>query len=177
MERMLAVLMTASLTMAACDGGVSQSVSSPSPTPQARASTTDNTVFAVGGVVQSIEKPTRAIGGARIEIVQGANAGKFALSDDTGAFAIYGLTPGAATIQVSKSGYQAWASKNFDIEIDTKIAVELFPAPPANSSGASATGRCNDGGWTWATSQGEACMNDGGLAYGVCPGPFCKSGA
>ena len=59
---------------------------------------------------------------------------------------------------------------------DTKIAVELFPTPPTNSSGATATGRCNDGSWTWATSRADACVNSGGLAYGVCPGPLCKSG-
>ena len=130
MKRVLAVLMTASLTMAACDGGVSQSISSPSTTVQPTSSATDNTGFAVGGVVQSIEKPMRAVGGARVEVMQGPNIGKFAVTDDTGAFAIFGLTPGRVTIQVSKTGYQAWASKDFDVESDTKIAVELFPAPP-----------------------------------------------
>jgi hypothetical protein len=174
MKRILAMLMTASLTMAACDGGVPQSVSSPSASPQPSSSATD-TVFAVGGMIQSIEKPTRALSGALIQVVQGPNAGKSATSDQTGSFAIFGLTPGPAKLQVSKSGFQAWTSKDFDLQGDTKLAVELFPTPPSNASGA-ATGRCNDGSWTWATSRADACVTNGGLAYGVCPGVLCKSG-
>jgi len=174
MKRILAVLMTASLAMAACDGGVPQSVSSPTASAQASTSATDTT-FAVGGIVQSIEKPTRVVSGALIQIMQGPNAGKSAVSDSTGSFAIFGVTAGPAKVQVSKGGFQSWTSKDFDLQGDTKLAVELFPAPPTNASGA-ATGRCNDGSWTWSTSHSDACVNNGGLAYGVCPGPLCKSG-
>jgi hypothetical protein len=176
MTRMLAVLMTASLAMVACDGGVVQSVSSPTTTAQPAVSATDGTQFAVGGIVQSIDKPNRAVGGALIQIMQGANAGKSAVSDETGSFAIFGLTPGPATVRVSRNGFQTWTSKDFDLQHDTKIAVELFTAPPTNASGATATGRCNDGSWTWASSRADACVNASGLAYGVCPGPLCKSG-
>lgn len=177
MTRTWAVLMmTASLATVACDGGVAQSVSSPTAAAQPASSATDNTQFAVGGIVQSIEKPNRAVGGAVIQITQGANAGKSAVSDDTGSFAMFGLTPGPATVQVSKNGFVTWTSKDFDLRNDTKLAVELFPTPATNSSGAVATGRCNDGGWTWATSRADACVNNGGLAYGVCPGPLCKTG-
>ena len=174
MKRILAVLMTASLTMAACDGGVAQSVSSPTAPAQASTPATD-TPFAVGGMIQSIEKPTRAVSGALIQIVQGPNSGKSATSDETGSFAIFGLTPGPAKLQVSKNGFLAWTSKDFVLQGDTKLAVELFPTPPTNASGA-ATGRCSDGSWTWARSRADACVNNGGLAYGVCPGPLCKSG-
>src|SRR5262245_50128813 len=174
MKRILAVFMTASLAMAACDGGIPQSVSSPTAPAQTSTSATD-TAFAVGGMVQSIEKPTRAVSGALIQVMAGPNAGKSAVSDDTGSFAIFGLTPGPTKVQVSKNGFQAWTSKDFDLHGDTKLAVELFPTPPTNASG-TATGRCNDGSWTWTTSRGDACVNNGGLAYGVCPGPLCKSG-
>jgi hypothetical protein len=174
MTRILAVLMTVSLTMVACDGSVPQSVSSPTAPAQASTPATDTT-FAVGGIVESIEKPTRTVSGALIQIMQGPNAGKSAVSDSTGAFAIFGLTAGPAKVQVSKGGFQAWTSKDFDLQGDTKLAVELFPTPPTNGSGA-ATGRCNDGSWTWSTSRSDACVNNGGLAYGVCPGPLCKSG-
>ena len=177
MTRILAVLMTASLAMAACDGGVPQTVSGPTTSAQPSTRASDNpNPYAVGGMVQSIEKPTRGLGGAVIEITQGPNAGRTAVSDDTGSFAIFGLAAGRAVLRVSKNGYQAWGSKEFDLQADTKIAVELFPTPPTNGSGASATGRCNDGGWTWSASHTDACANNGGLAYGVCPGPLCKSG-
>jgi hypothetical protein len=175
MTRILAMLMTASLAMAACDGGVPQSVSSPTASAQPTSSATDNAQFAVGGMVQALEKPTRAVSGAVIEITQGPNAGKSVVSDETGSFAIYGLASGPALVRVTKNGYQPWTSKSFDLQSDTKIAIELFPMPPTNASGASATGRCNDGSWTWASSYGAACLNNGGLAYGVCPGPLCKA--
>ena len=168
-------MMTASLATVACDGSVPQSVSSPTAAAQPASSATDNTQFAVGGIVQSVEKPNRAVGGALIQITQGANVGKSAVSDDTGSFAISGLTPGSARLQVSKGGFVTWASKDFDLSSDTKLAVELFPTPATSSGGTVATGRCNDGSWTWATAPADACVNNGGLAYGVCPGPLCKS--
>lgn len=176
MKRILPVLMTASLMMAACDGSIPQSVSGPTASAQPSTSATDSTQLAMGGIVQSVDKPVRTVNGARVEITQGPNAGKSAVSDDTGSFAIYGLTSGPAKVVVSKNGYQAWTSKDFLLQSDTKIAVELFPAPPTSPSGAVATGRCNDGSWTWAASRVDACVNNGGLAYGVCPGPLCKSG-
>jgi pectin methylesterase-like acyl-CoA thioesterase len=177
MKRMLALLITASFTLVACDGRIPQSVASPTGGAQASTGATDGAnQYAVGGMVQSIEKPTRAVSGAVIEVTQGVNRGKFAVSDDSGSFAIYGLAPGAIKVQVSKGAFDVWASKDFDLQADTKIAVELFPAAPRNSSGAAATGRCKDGTWTWTTSRTEACVNSGGVAYGVCPGPLCKSG-
>src|SRR5262245_22824623 len=175
MKRILALLISTTIIMAACDGGVPQSVSSPTAPAQANTSATDTT-FGVGGIVQSIEKPTRAVSGALIQITRGPNAGKSAVSDDTGSFAIFGLTTGPAGVRVSKNGFSTWTSKDFDLQGDSKLAVELFPTPPVNSSGAAATGRCNDGSWTWTTSRDNACVNSGGLAYGVCPGPLCKSG-
>jgi hypothetical protein len=168
-------MMTASLATVACDGGVAQAVSSPTAAAQPASSATDTTQFAVGGIVQSVEKPNRAVAGAVIQITQGANAGKSAVSDETGSFAISGLTPGPAKVQVSKGGFVTWASKDFDLRSDTKLAVELLPTPATSSGGTVASGRCNDGSWTWATSPADACVNNGGLAYGVCPGPLCKS--
>lgn len=176
MTRMLAMLITTSLAMMACDGGRVQSVSAPTADVQPTSPATDGALFAVGGIVQSVEKPTRIVGGALIEIAQGPNAGRSTVSDDTGSFAIFGLTPGPAMVRVSRNGFQPWTSKDFNLQKDTKLAVELFVAPPVNASGATATGRCNDNSWTWSTSRADACVNNQGLAYGVCPGALCKSG-
>jgi hypothetical protein len=177
MKRILAMLMTVGFALAACNGGGPQSVSSPTATAQASTGVSDNpTPYAIGGMIQSIEKPSRGLAGARIEITQGVNAGKSAVSDDSGSFAIFNLASGSAILRVSKDGYLPLSSKVFDLQADTKFAIELFPTPPTSGSGASATGRCNDGGWTWSSSRTDACANNGGLAYGVCPGPLCKSG-
>ena len=56
---------------------------------------------------------------------------------------------------------------------DREIDVELFPTPPVNAAGASATARCGDGSWRWALTRGEACTANGGVVYGICPGPLC----
>jgi hypothetical protein len=165
--------MAGSLAIAGCGRG---ELTATSPTTPSAGTFAVASGPSIGGMVQSIEKPTRGLIGARIDITSGANAGKFAVSDDTGSFGLLGLAAGPTRLHVSKTGYEAWSSKDFDLQADTKLAIELFPTPPANSSGARATGRCNDGSWTWSASRADACVNNGGMAYGVCPGPLCKSG-
>src|SRR5205814_1190552 len=95
MKRMLAMLMTASLATACGRGALS--VTTPTDTNSAaNAGSGTASAYAIGGMVQSIEKPIRGVGGALIEVSQGANVGKFTISDDGGAFAMFGLTPGTA---------------------------------------------------------------------------------
>ena len=172
MKRIVAIAMVGSLMLAGCGRGV---LTATTPSDTSAAGTGSAGAPAVGGMIESIEKPTRGISGALIQITRGPNAGKSTVSDDSGSFAILDLVPGPVGLQVSKSGYEVWSSKDFDLTSATKLAIELFPTPPVNSSGSPATGRCNDGGWTWDASPAAACTNNGGLAYGVCPGPLCKA--
>jgi hypothetical protein len=51
----------------------------------------------------------------------------------------------------------------------------MYPTPATNPSGATATARCKDGTWTWATTVAEACTANGGILYGVCPGALCAA--
>ena len=62
---------------------------------------------------------------------------------------------------------------NLTMDRDREIDLELFPTPPLNPAGASATARCVDGSWSWAATRGDACTANGGVVYGVCPGPMC----
>jgi hypothetical protein len=176
MKRMLALVTVVGLVAVACNGGTSQSPTSPTPSAASGVTIASDVAkrYAIGGVVQSVEKPARLVSGARVEVAQGADSGTFTISDDTGSFVLMGLTPGQMRLQVSKSGFQSWTRDLF-LDADSKIAAELFTVPPTNSSGAAATGRCNDGGWTWTQTRGDACVTGGGLAYGVCPGPLCKA--
>ena len=176
MKRMLALVTVAGLMAIACNGGASQSPTSPTPSAASAVTIATDIAkrYAIGGIVQSVEKPARIVSGARVEVTQGADSGTFTVSDDTGSFALMGLTPGEMKLQVSKPGYQTW-TKDLLLVADSKIAAELFTVPPTNSSGTAATGRCNDGSWTWAQTRADACVTGGGLAYGVCPGPLCKS--
>lgn len=176
MKKLLAsVIVISSLCTAAC-GGASGAVTSPTPSSASPSPVTPETPksYAIGGMVTAVEKPTRFVKDARVEITSGANAGRFVVSGADGSFALMDLLPGAGTLRVSKTDFQSW-SQEFSLDNDLKIAAELFPAPPANQNGATATGRCNDGAWTWAQTLPEACILNGGIAYGVCPGPLCKT--
>jgi len=62
---------------------------------------------------------------------------------------------------------------NLMIDGDKQIEVVMYPTPPTNAAGETATGRCKDSTWTWTSSIPNACTDHGGLAYGVCPGPMC----
>jgi hypothetical protein len=178
MKRIMTVVMVISVVTMAC-GGTSQTLTSPSQSATSGVTVEPNDgmkSYAIGGMVISVEKPSRSVSDARIDVIAGANAGRSTQSDNTGAFALMGLTPGTLTLQISKSGFQTWLRRDLVLDSDAKVAAELFPVPPANASG-SATGRCNDGSWTWARTLPEACANAGGIAYGVCPGPLCKTGS
>lgn len=160
----------------ACSG-TSQTLTSPSQSATSGATVEPNDGmkhYAIGGMVVSVEKPSRSLSDARVDVIAGANAGASTVSDSSGTFALMGLTPGTLTLLISKAGFQTWMTRDLLLDSDAKVVAELFPIPPTNASGP-ATGRCNDGSWTWARTLPEACMNAGGIAYGVCPGPLCKS--
>ena len=109
MKRIFALAMVGSLATGACGRGV-LSVTTPTDTSAGTFAVAAGP--SVGGMIESIEKPTRGIGGALIEITLGPNAGKSTLSDDAGSFGLLGLAAGTMRLQVSKSGYQSWTSKN-----------------------------------------------------------------
>jgi hypothetical protein len=175
MSRLVTVLVVATFTCVACGDAV-QSVSSPTPATAAVGSSSEGAKqHNITGTVMSVEKPGRFGADAKIEVVGGADTGRATQSDAAGNFVLANITAGAVSLRVSKAGYQSWAKDDISLEGDRKVAVELFVEPPRDAGGVAATGRCNDGSWTWAPIVAAACTNNGGLAYGVCPGPLCKS--
>ena len=129
--------------------------------------------FVLSGVVTEGPPTNGPLANARVEITAGANAGTFVLTDAAGAFRFNAVTAGAISMQTTKDGYLLWRITNLTMDHDREIDLELFPTPPVNAAGASATARCGDGSWSWAPTRGEACTANGGVVYGVCPGALC----
>lgn len=175
MTRLVPALVVGAFTCVACGDGAAKSVSSPTPATAAVESSAEGTKqHNITGTIMSVEKPGRYVADAKVEVV-GADAGRITQSDASGNFVLANVTAGTVSLRVSKAGYQTWTRDGISLDGDRKVAVELFVEPPTDASGATATGRCNDGSWTWAPIIAAACTNNGGLAYGVCPGPLCKA--
>ena len=128
----------------------------------------------LAGVAREVRPNARLLGDVRIQITGGPEAGKFAMTDANGVFKFEALASGLLSIDATKDGYLLWRIANLGFDGDRTIEVDLYPTPPMNASGASATARCMDGTWSWATSLTEACAANGGVAYTTCPGPLCS---
>jgi hypothetical protein len=131
--------------------------------------------FALSGLAQETPPTQRPLGGVKITIVQGPDAGKSTTSDSFGMFRLSPLQPGVIGVEAVKDGYYVWRVTNLTLERDQDASVILYPTPPKDDSGAFATARCNDASWSWAMTRAEACTANGGVAYTVCPGPLCQT--
>jgi len=126
----------------------------------------------LSGVVREVAPAEHPLAGARVDIVEGPNTGKSVVSNGSGAYQFTGLASGQASVTATLDGYIVWKS-SFDLSADRQEDLWLTPNPPKNSDGAPATARCKDGTWSWSPDQTAACSGNGGIAYFVCPGPFC----
>jgi hypothetical protein len=129
--------------------------------------------FILSGVVREVAPTAQLVSNARVQITGGADTGTFVMTDSSGMFRFNSVSAGVIAMEATKDGYQLWRVANLDMDRDRLIDVTLFPTPPANAAGTPATARCADASWSWATTRAEACMDHGGIAYGVCPGPLC----
>lgn len=139
----------------------------PSLSPSAPAST-----FLLSGIAHEVAPNAHALAGVRVAITAGPQAGTTVMSDTMGVFRFPALSDGTIGVEASRDGYLIWKVSNWPLQGDRAIEIALFPTPPANAAGVLATARCNDGSWSWDTSPALACAASG-VAYDVCPGPFC----
>ena len=106
--------------------------------------------------------------GARVQVVVSDHT----FSDAQGMFSLLKVPFGRVILEVTKDGYQT-LSNELIVDRDLSLGITLYPTPPKNVDGVTATARCNDGSWSWAQTRAEACPSNGGVAYPVCPGPLC----
>jgi hypothetical protein len=129
--------------------------------------------FAVSGVVHEIAPNVRPILGAAVRILSRSLAP--VMTTDQGSFAFPALPAERMLIEVTKDGYQVWESEIVIVDRNVQLMVSLYPTPPNDANGVSATVRCLDGSWSWAQTRDKACTANAGIAYAVCPGPLCES--
>ena len=130
-------------------------------------------MFTLTGVVREAAPAAKVVSGVRVAITVGADTGMSIVTDASGQFRFNALSAGAIAMEATRDGYELWRVANLDMDQDRVLDVTLYPKPPTNASGTLATARCNDSTWSWATTRSEACTANGGVAYGVCPGPLC----
>jgi carboxypeptidase family protein/Big-like domain-containing protein len=128
--------------------------------------------FALTGSVLEVMPNAHALAGARVTITSGPDAGLTTTSDSSGAFRFPTLARGVIGVDASKDGYLLYRISNWMLDADKQLTVNLYPVPPTDTSGVTATARCGDGSWTWAKLRMLACAETS-IAYVVCPGPLC----
>ncbi len=112
MTRRLAFLAAVMLTFSACTSESNQSINGPS-----------GVMHTLSGSVASMEQPSYPlITNARIEVADGADAGRFAESDAKGVFTMAGISTGRVSLTVTKSGFETWRQS---LWIDTNMVI--FP--------------------------------------------------
>jgi len=129
--------------------------------------------FVLSGVAREVSPGLKILGAVRIAITGGPDAGMAVTSDAGGQFRFGSVSATRVSLEATRDGYQVWRMTNLMIDGDKQIEVVMYPTPPTNAAGETATGRCRDSTWTWSSSIPNACTDHGGLAYGVCPGPMC----
>ena len=126
------------------------------------------------GVVREVDPTTHPIAGATVRITSGPDIGSHATTNAKGEYTITGLSQGFAAVETSADGYVI-DSVGLNILGNKTADLWLTPTPPKNAAGDSATARCSDGTWSWAQTRAEACTQNGGVAYPVCPGALCPN--
>jgi hypothetical protein len=128
--------------------------------------------FALSGMVREVAPNSHSLGGVHLQITAGADFGRTATTASDGSFRFPAIARGVIDVEASKDGYLLWRIGNWVLDEDKQVTVSLYPIPPTDAGGVTATARCADGLWSWAKLQMLACA-DSGIAYVVCPGPLC----
>jgi hypothetical protein len=120
------------VSLVSCGGGSespTSPTSNPTPTPQAQTFTLS------GRVTETAPTQTTVVVGATVSVVDGANAGKSAVSDSTGNYSIAGLQRGGFTVNATAEGY-AGTSTGVDLTANRTQNFALALSGPRNRFGA-----------------------------------------
>jgi hypothetical protein len=137
------LLIAASLTLVAAGSGCGRSSTSPTPGPSPVSNLPGPapappaaTAHKLNGYVG--DTAFRPMGGVRIEVLNGPDAGKELTSDAQGVFSYVGLFPGSVSVRAAKDGYLTMTSTVF-VSVTTDQAWVSFllapSAPPVSAQG------------------------------------------
>jgi hypothetical protein len=132
------------------------------------------TLIILAGIVSETPPGAKSIDGVTVRVTDGPGAGRSTVTDGQGRFGFTEFPAGQVGLEAVKAGYTTWRMM-MSVDHDRDIQIVMFPTPPTDSHGATATARCNDGTWSWASTKSAACTANGGVAYTVCPGPLCET--
>jgi len=130
--------------------------------------------FILSGVVHEVAPNVHALGRVRLSIMAGPDFGTTVTSDANGTFRFPSLARGVIAVEASQDGYSIWKIANWPLDQDRQLDISLYPNPPKNADGVTATARCNDGSWSWDKAAMLVCA-ESGVAYFVCPGALCQT--
>jgi len=131
--------------------------------------------LALSGTATETAPAAKPLAGVAVRIIAGPDTGLSTMTDGRGQLLFPPLHPGVIGVEATKDSYLVSRLTNLIMDHDRDLQIVLYPVPPKDNSGASATARCNDGSWSWAETRADACAGNGGIAYTVCPGPLCQS--
>lgn len=135
-----------------------------------RLTVTASTLFTLTGTVREVAPNIRPLAGASVRAF-GSSVGAVTTGAN-GTFTFSAMPAGRVLIEAFMAGYNV---TEIDVTIgrDTQVSIDLYPTPPRDVAGATATARCQDGSWSWALTTAAACTVNAGVAYTVCPGVLC----
>jgi len=135
-----------------------------------------SSTLALSGTATETAPAAKPLAGVAVRIIAGPDTGQSTMTGAWGYLMFFPpVHPGVISVEATKDGYLVWRLTNLIMDHDRDLQIVLYPVPPKDNSGASATARCNDGSWSWAETRADACAANGGIAYTVCPGPLCQS--
>jgi carboxypeptidase family protein/uncharacterized protein DUF3761 len=132
-------------------------------------------LIVLSGTASETPPAAKRLSGVTVRITDGPAAGQSIVTDAQGQYGFIKVPSGSIGLEATKDGYVTWRLTNLTVEFDRQIDIVMYPTPPKDNTGATATARCNDGSWSWAQTRAAACTANGGVAYTVCPGPICDS--
>src|SRR5947208_1490697 len=104
MRRLVGLLLA--VLLAACGGSSGSSPSLSTGSAPATATFTVQRIITESTLTESVNRPIPSAD-ARVEVVDGANAGKATSTSRSGSYSLGGLAQGALTLRASKNGFQS----------------------------------------------------------------------
>ena len=115
-----------------------------------------------------------ALGNVRITITEGPDSGTVVTTDASGQFRFRRSRRRAVALEATRDGFQLWRmTKTLMIDGDKQIEVMMYPTPPKNANGETATAAARTRPGRGPRRFPTPARITAGWRDGVCPGPMC----
>lgn len=164
---------TIGFTLAASAGPAPSPTPTPSPVPTPRPAAN----FSLAGrVTSAVTGPNGGIAAARVEIVDGVNAGRSVLSDDGGRYLLTGLAGGSMTVKASAPGCLVQTAP-LTLSGDQTLNLTLMAAYTTKGRAVDALSKSPVGGLTISGGTGVTAASDASGGFTIATDTTRASGA